>query len=61
MWVQMVQRAGDEVVISRWLADQSSSWTVDLIANADEVFVAVSPFAPLTTVPMSYKIDFTTF
>ncbi len=58
-WVQVAQRVGSEVVVSRWLAPADASWTVPLADGAQDVVVAVSPFAPVTVVPASYTLTIT--
>lgn len=58
-WVQAVQRTGEGVVVSRWLAPDESNWTLTLEPGVGEVLLAVSPFAPLTTVPTSYTLRVT--
>jgi hypothetical protein len=59
-WVQAAQRVGDEVKVTRWLAPSEGRWTLPLDANASQVVVAVSPFAPVTTVPAPYTLSIAT-
>jgi immune inhibitor A len=54
VWVQAVQQVGNENVITRWLAPADEAWTLPLRANVDQVMLAISPFAPVTTVAMPY-------
>lgn len=56
VWVQAAQQIGDQVAVTRWLAPSESSWTLPLVDGVDQVVVAISPFAPLTTVPMPYRL-----
>jgi immune inhibitor A len=56
-WVQAVQWIGDEVEITRWLALGDTTWTLDLGENTDQVILAISPFAPVTTEPMPYSLQ----
>ncbi len=59
-WVQVAQRAGGELAVTRWLApDDGTGWTLPLLAGADQALLAVSPFAPVTTVPTSYTLRVT--
>lgn len=56
-WVQAVQRAGSELAVTRWrVPDDGARWTLPLLAGADQVLLAVSPFAPVTTVPTGYTL-----
>jgi hypothetical protein len=56
-WVQAVQRVGNEVKVMRWLAPSEGRWTLPLDDSASQVVVAVSPFAPVTTVPAQYTLS----
>jgi hypothetical protein len=60
VWVQAVQRRGAEAFISRWLAPAETEWSLSLEPGVEQVIVAVSPFAPLTTVPMPYTLNVVT-
>jgi len=57
VWVQAVQQIGTESVISRWIAPAESAWSLPLEENVDQVLLAISPFAPLTTVTMPYTLN----
>jgi immune inhibitor A len=57
VWVQAVQQIGNQAVVSRWLAPLDSEWILPLEQNVDQVLLAISPFAPVTTVPMPYTLD----
>jgi hypothetical protein len=56
VWVQAVQRFGADVTVTRWLAPAETQWTLPLESGADQVIVAISPFAPLTLEPMPYSL-----
>jgi immune inhibitor A len=56
VWVQAVQLVAGEVQVSRWLAPAETQWTLPLAEGVDEVLIAVSPFAPVTTVPATYTL-----
>lgn len=58
-WVQAVQQTRDGAQISRWLAPDESSWSLSLAEDVDQVLLVISPFAPLTTVPMPYELTVT--
>jgi hypothetical protein len=55
-WVQVAQRVGDEIEVTRWLASEGSR-TVTVGDGASQVIVALSPFAPVTTVSASYTLN----
>jgi hypothetical protein len=59
-WIQVAQRVGNEVIVNRWLAPAEDHWTLPLADGAQQVIVAVSPFAPLTTVPARYTLTINT-
>lgn len=59
-WVQAVQRAGDRVEITRWLlSGDDTQWSLPLLPGVDTVMLAISPIAPVTTVPMLYTLSVT--
>ena len=55
-WVQVVQYAGEQVFPTRYLAEESGDYTLALQPNVTRVVLAISPFAPVTTVPMGYEL-----
>lgn len=58
-WVQVVQMSGGNFVgMERFLAPTDDTWTVTLDSRTDNMMVAVSPFAPVTTVATPYTIEF---
>ncbi len=63
-WLQAAQRAADGRVldVTRWrwapdLGETGSSWTLTLDAAVDDLVLAVSPYAPVTTVAMPYALE----
>jgi immune inhibitor A len=56
MWVQAIQYIGDDMRLSRWLAPAEMGWDLPLDPAVDEVVLVLSPFAPVTTVPMRYTL-----
>ncbi len=58
-WVQAVQQIGDTVQIIRWQGPAAEGWTLPLSPGVDQVVLAISPFAPLTTLPMPYTLNIT--
>ena len=56
-WVQVVQRSGTTTLdIQRWAIDNLNH-NIPLVSGANQVIVAVSPFAPVTTVAMPYTLS----
>ena len=54
--VQAVQRIGTDIHLSRWMASGDETWTLDLLPNTTQVLLAITPLAPVTTVPMPYSL-----
>ncbi len=59
VWVQAVQQIGEHIKPARWLGPAGTAWTLPLDANVNQVVLVISPFAPVTTVPMSYTLKVT--
>ncbi len=56
-WVQVVQQSGGKTAdVQRWLIDGADTHSITLIKGVDQALIAVSPLAPVTTVPMPYTI-----
>jgi hypothetical protein len=55
-WVQAVQRIGKQIKLTRWLATGDAAWTLPLETDVEQVVLVVSPFAPVTTVPVPYTL-----
>ncbi len=43
--------------MTRWSATGDGAWTLALQDGVDQVILAVSPFAPVTTVPVTYTLE----
>ena len=57
-WVQVVQQTGGKTVdVQRWLIDGADTHPLPLVKGADSALIAISPLAPVTTVPMPYTIS----
>ncbi len=57
MWVQVVQEGTGDPQVTRWLAPVESQWTLPLQHGVDRVLIVLSPFAPVTTVPVEYQLE----
>ena len=57
VWVEAVQQIGEQVQVKRWLAPAESDWQYPIEAGANTVLIAISPFAPVTTLPTHYTLD----
>jgi immune inhibitor A len=58
-WVQVTQRSGDILEVTRWRYPEEQPDSVEIIDNAEQVMVVVSPFALQTTVPTEYTLSIT--
>jgi hypothetical protein len=58
-WVQVTQRSGETLDVTRWRYPDEQPGSVELIDGVDEVLVVVSPFALQTTVPIDYTLNIT--
>jgi len=58
-WIQAVQFVDGQPNITRWMADSASLFRLDLLPNVERVLLAISPFAPLTSVSMPYLLNIT--
>jgi hypothetical protein len=63
-WLQAAQRAEDGTILSvdRWrrapdLGENAATWTLTLAPDTEEVLLAVSADAPVTTEPMPYALE----
>jgi hypothetical protein len=56
MWVQAAQIDGDDVTVTRWRAQGGGDWQLPLEAGTQQVLLAVSGLAPVTTIPMPYTL-----
>ena len=63
-WLQAVQRTEDGTIldVERWrwapdLGDTAYQWTLQTDGTTENVLLSVSPFAPVTTVPMPYALE----
>ena len=55
-WVQAIQQ-GAMTSVTRWQANGASAWTLPLEPGVGQVTLAVSPFAPVTTVRVPYTLE----
>jgi immune inhibitor A len=56
VWVQAAQQIGNQVQVSRWLAPAENHWSLPLADGVQQVLIAISPFAPVTTVATTYTL-----
>ncbi len=56
VWVQAVQQVGEQVQVKRWLAPAERDWQLPIEDGATTVFIAISPFAPVTNIAASYTL-----
>lgn len=56
VWVQVSQRSGDSLHVTRWRYPQEQPDRVGIVDDVDDVLISVSPFALQTTVPIEYTL-----
>jgi hypothetical protein len=56
MWVQVAQQLPDDTTVTRWRAQGGGAWQLELSDNTQQAIVAISAFAPVTTMPMPYMV-----
>lgn len=61
IWVQVIEQHGDSMTMHRWLTQGTTDIEITLAAQTENVIIAVSPFAPVTTVPMAYRLHMVPF
>ncbi len=55
-WLQVMQKAGSQTVdVTRWSFDNADH-QIEVAPGVDQVVLAISPFAPVTTVAMPYTL-----
>ncbi len=60
IWIQAIHEdASGSRVVTRWLSPTAETMRVPLYAHTSRVVLAVSPVAPLTTVPVPYTLTIT--
>lgn len=59
-WVQAIQQRSDGVAVTRWLIEPDggarNEWLLDLYPDTQQLTVVITPFAPVTTLPMRYTL-----
>ena len=55
-WVQAVQQVGNDLTVSRWLAESDGTYAIDLVENVEQVLIAISPIAPQTMLGTNYTL-----
>lgn len=55
-WVQAIQILPNGIEVQRWLAHGHEVVSLDLWPATQDVFVAVSPYAPLTDLPVAFTL-----
>ncbi|MCL4254226.1 MAG: immune inhibitor A, partial [Anaerolineae bacterium] len=55
-WLQVVQRLPDSVIVHKWFAPSWEISPVTIDNRTQAVFIAISPIAQVTTVPVEYNL-----
>jgi len=56
VWVQMIQFSDNDVTVTRWRSPIDAIELVPLVEGVERVKLTITPFAPVTTVPMPYTL-----
>lgn len=56
-WVQVMHINNGEPILTRWLAGGDSTIPVDPIPDTTQIFLTISPLAPLTTERIPYTLE----
>lgn len=56
-WLQVVQDTGDKLHVSRELVTGNGELAVELLPGVSQALVAVSPIAPVTSLPTEYELE----
>jgi immune inhibitor A len=56
VWVQVAQQSDDDFQVTRWLYPEDQDMQVTLLEEVQTVMLAISPFAPQTTVDIDYTL-----
>ena len=55
-WLQVIQRQDDAITLSRWQVSGEAQFNVPIAPDAEQVIIAISPFAPVTTEDTTYTL-----
>ncbi|MDX2074920.1 MAG: immune inhibitor A [bacterium] len=55
-WVQVVQRLPNDVYVTRWFLPHWETPSIELDPLTESVVIAISPIAPVTTIPTEYTL-----
>ncbi len=55
-WVQVIQYYPTGIQIDRWLLPNNPTISIGLLDDVESVVMAISPIAPVTTVPTNYEL-----
>lgn len=56
-WLQIVAFHDSAYTITRYLATETSTWAYTPPPNTDRLVIAITPFAPQTTIPLDYTLQ----
>lgn len=57
LWLQVGYETGGDVAVTRWRSQGGGTWRLDLPEGTQEATLAISAFAPVTTISMSYSLN----
>ena len=56
VWLQVIQQTTSGASVTRWNITASEAVTFRLLPDVEAVTFSVSPYAPLTTVPLALQV-----
>lgn len=59
LWLQVGQQTAGDVVVTRWRGQGGGAWQLELAEGTQQATLAISAFAPVTTIPMPYTLKIT--
>lgn len=60
LWLQVAQLNGSDTTVTRWRSQGENNWRLELTPGTQQAILALSAFAPVTTIPMPYTLTITT-
>jgi hypothetical protein len=56
LWLQVGYETAGDVEVTRWRSQGGGTWQLELAEGIDQMTLAISAFAPVTTIPMPYTL-----
>ena len=59
LWLQVGYETAGDVEVTRWRSQGGGAWQLELAEGTQQATLAISAFAPVTTIPMPYSLKIT--